>query len=270
MTSPRTLRLCFLSFGFAQIISIFGDRLHQFSVIGMIGRVAAGSSMELFQFAVFSHLPVIVFAPLFGSLIDRSNKVAMLIVVDFFRALVVLAIPTLFNAMGTLYAIYVPVFFLTLANLLFSPAKSAVIPELFGSLRLLRINSLLWGLGIVGTLAGFVIGGWLFDFRTWEMSFYTDAASYFVSVVFLLPLLTLWRAAKPGGHVPHGEARRRYAGVTSVVRSIRDGLAQIRTNRQVAYCLITQTALFASLGALYVTGIARVQSVFPSEKTVYL
>ncbi len=239
----------------------------------MIGKVAAGSSLELFQFALFSHLPVLLFAPLFGSIIDRSNKVAVLIVVDVVRGCIVLAVPALFHLSGSLYAFYVPTLFLTLANLFFSPAKSAVVPELFGPLRLLRINAVLWGLGIVGTLASFVTGGWLFDFHTWEMSFYSDAASYFVSVLFLLPLIALWRSTeRPQVEVrpPGGSAWRWYSGVAMIGDSVREGLVHIRTNRQVAYCLITQTALFACLGALYVVGVARIQSVFPSEKTIYL
>jgi MFS family permease len=272
LTHPRYLKLCFFSFSLAQLISIFGDRLHQFSVVGMIGKVAPGSSLELFQFALFSHLPILVFAPLFGSIIDRSNKVTVLIVVDIVRGFIVLAVPALFHLSGSLYAFYVPVLFLTLANLLFSPAKSAVVPELFGPLRLLRINAVLWGLGIVGALAGFVTGGWLFDFHTWEMSFYSDAVSYLVSVVFLLPLIALWRGTeRPPVEVhPRPERGRWYSGVAMIGGSVREGLVHIRNNRQVAYCLITQTALFACLGALYVVGVARVQSVFPSDKTIYL
>ena len=147
MARSRTLTLCLYSFVFAQLITIFGDRLHQFSVVGMIGRMEPGSSVELFQFSLFIHLPALFFAPILGSIIDRSNKVAVLIGVDVVRGLVVLGIPALFHWMGSLYAFYVPVFFLSLANLLFSPAKSAVIPELFGTEKLLKINATLWSVG---------------------------------------------------------------------------------------------------------------------------
>ncbi len=122
-------------------------------------------------------------------------------------------------------------------------------------------------------LIGFLLGGWLFDFHSWEMSFYSDAASYLLSAVFLLPLIALWRgrSASPRQERP-GRRRdlRWYAGLSATASSIADGLVHIKGNRQVAYCLIVQTALFASLGVLYVIGIARIQSLFPPDKTLYL
>lgn len=286
MPSSRVLKLCFYSFTLAQVISIFGDRLHQFSVVGMIGRINAGDAMELFQLALFSYLPIII-APLFAGLIDRANKVLVLVVVDAFRGVVVLLVPALFGVMGTLYAFYVPVFVLALANLWFAPAKSAAIPEIFGERHLLHINAILWGLGIVGTMAGFVLGGWLFDFHSWKMSFYCDGASYLISVVLLLPLLAVARQKRvsadhttPAGsesHTVHSAGSGEYRGAaaytrvtTGLVRSLRDGLEVIRDNRVVRHGLVVQTSLFSVLGMLYVLGIAHVQSVFPPDKTIYL
>ncbi|MEJ2720883.1 MAG: MFS transporter [bacterium] len=294
MAKSTLVKACFFSFTLAQLVSLFGDRLHQFSVIGMIGRVAPGSSFELFQFAVFSHLPIIIFAPVFGSLIDRANRAVVLVLVDAFRGLVVLCIPFLYHMMGNMYAFYIPVFVLSLANLLFAPAKSAAIPEYFGSLKLLQINAVLWGLGIVGTIGGFLLGGWFFDYMTWEVSFYCDGASYLVSTVFLVPLFFLAGSVArprdpadltaPGGRSRHPASpgpgtptaapgrTRRFApvGPSALVDSIRDGLRLIEANRQVAYCLIAQTALFVVLGGLYVVGVARLQEVLPTDKTIYL
>jgi len=269
----RLLSLALYSFAVAQLVSILGDRLHQFSVVGMIGRVAPGSSLELFQFAVFSHLPILIFAPLFGALIDRSNKAAMLVWVDVARGLVVMTIPTLFHASGSLYAFYGPVFVLATANLLFSPAKSAILPEVFGTHRLVQINAVLWAVGIVGTLVGFLAGGWLIDFHSWEASFYSDAASYLISAVFLIPLLLATRWTRRAEPPPPPEARRRvrwFTGVVDLGVAIREGLAILKSNRPVAYCLIVQSTLFGALGALYVLGVARIQSVFPPDKTIYL
>lgn len=239
----------------------------------MIGKIAPGSSVELLQFALFMHVPVLVFAPFLGDVIDRSNKVLVLILVDILRGAAVLVIPAMFYWMGNLYAFYIPAFFLAVANMLFSPAKSAAIPELFGALRLLRINAVLWGLGIVATMGGFVLGGWFFDFRTWELSFYSDGASYLISVLFLAPLFFLPR---PGGTVatpravePHREARW-YSGVVNVSRSFHDALRLIRENRLIAFCLVGQTSLMGMVGILYVVGIAHIQSVFPPDKTIYL
>ncbi len=280
MPRATTLKLAFTAFAVAQIVSIFGDRLHQFSVVGMIGRVAPGSAAELFQFALFSHLPILLLAPFLGSLVDRTNRVVVLVVVDAIRGLLVAFIPPLYHSMGNLYAFYIPVLFLSLANLLFAPAKTAVIAEFFEPLKLLRINAILWGLGIVGTIGGFVAGGWLFDYRSWETSFYCDAASYLVSVVFLLPLFLLPRtrkdpstpsAAESSLRPPEdGPPGRRASGILGLTSSFGEGLGVIRADRRIAYSLIAQTSLLGAFGVVYAAGIARIQEVLPAGRTIYL
>jgi MFS family permease len=263
----------FISFTFAQIISIFGDRLHQFSVIGMIGKVAPGSSFDLFQFALFSYVPILFFAPIFGALLDRSNKVTVLIVVDFIRGALIFAIPALYYLMDSLYAFYISAFFLALANLLFAPAKSAIIPQIFGGPRLHQVNAVLWTLGIIGTILGLFLGGWLFDYKSWEMSFYCDGASYLISVLFLMPLIWAPRVvpAPPRVMEPAPERSLRwYAGLSGTIASIMDGVELIRKNHRIAVCVITQTSLFGLAGVLYVIGIARVQELFPLGRTLNL
>ncbi|MDH3217624.1 MAG: MFS transporter, partial [Candidatus Krumholzibacteria bacterium] len=269
MPYSRLVKFCFYSFTVAQIISIFGDRLHQFSVVGMIGKIDPGSSVELFQLGLFSYLPILIFAPVFGTLIDRANKALVLVIVDLIRGVLVLLIPALYYVMGNLYAFYIPVFVLSLANLWFAPAKSAIIPEVFGTSHLLHVNALLWGLGIVGTLAGFVLGGWLFDFHSWQLSFYSDGASYLISVLFLLPLIAV-ASQRSRTAVGQRGTTKAPPHTTGLVTSIRLGLELIRGKQPVAFSLVVQMLLFAVLGVLYVIGVARIQSVFPPDKTMYL
>lgn len=251
----------------AQFVSLFGDRLHQFSVVGMIGRVAPGSSFELFQFAIFSFLPVLLFAPLIGAVIDRTNKVLVIVLVDVARGLIVLAVPALYHATGSLYAFYATALLLALANLLFAPAKSALIPEVFAGDRLLHINAVLWGLGIAGALGGFIAGGWLFDFHRWEWSFYADGTSYLLSVPFLLPLFAAARAAR---HDRSTAPPASGATAPSLLRDARDGFAVARRHGPIAYGLIVQAGAWTALGILYVVGIAHLQAIFPHDRTIYL
>ncbi len=239
----------------------------------MIGKVAPGSSIELFQFILFGHLPILLFAPLFGDLVDRGNRATVLVVTDFARGLCVAVIPVLYHFMDSMYAFYIPIFFLSMANLLFAPAKSAAIPEYFGQLKLLRINAVLWGLGIIGTIGGFLVGGWFFDYRSWQLSFYTDATSYFVSVIFLLPLFflpRLIRRNRPAENDTVDARPRTRPRASSLFGSIRQGIGLIKTDRRIAYCLAAQTALFGVLSILYVVGIARIQEILPTDRTIYL
>jgi DHA3 family macrolide efflux protein-like MFS transporter len=264
---------CLVSFTIAQFISILGDRLNQFSVVGMVGKVEPGSSFELLMLALFTNGPVLLFAPLFGSLIDRFHKGAVLVIADSFRGILVLFLPMLFLHFNSLYAFYIPVALLTLANLFFSPAKSSIIPELVSESNLAPINATLWGVGIIGTILGFLLGGWFFDYHSWETSFYADAASYLISVLLLLPLLRLPRSSRDDAPAPapaRAALGRPRAIVMNIGTSIREGVLLIRDNKVVGISLITQTGLFGLGGLLYVIAIAHIQEISPPGNTMYL
>ncbi len=270
---PRLLKFCFCTFALAQLISIFGDRLNQFAVIGMVGRLEPGSSFELLKLSLFMHAPILLFAPLFGALLDRWNRAVVLIVVDVVRGIIVAAIPSLFLLMGNLYAFYFPVLLLSLANLLFSPAKTAIIPELVSENRLLQVNAVLWVLGIVATIGGFVLGGWLFDYRSWQWTFYCDAGSYLFSAVLLIPLLlvpALGRARHPAAEYAAPRGSRLLSGIRAFAFSIKDGAVLVKENKAIGLNLGAQTAIFSIGGILYVIGIAHLQEVFPPDQTIYL
>ncbi|NIM19584.1 MAG: MFS transporter [Candidatus Latescibacteria bacterium] len=269
----RHLRLCFYAFALAQLISIFGDRLNQFSVVGMVGKLEPGSSVELLKLSLFMHVPILLFAPLFGALLDRWSRAWVLIIVDLLRGIIVALIPSLFYLVGNLYAFYGPVMLLSLANLLFSPAKSAIIPEIVPEKQLFQVNAALWGFGIVATIAGFIMGGWLFDYRSWEWTFYCDAASYLASVLLLLPLLMLPFAPRPAPAqktVPMGWGNKMLSGIREFAFSIKDGAVLIKESRVIALNLIAQTFIFSLAGWLYVIGIAHLQEVFPPGRTIFL
>lgn len=262
------------SFTLAQLISIFGDRLNQFSIVGMIGKVNPGSSTELLILALFTQIPVLLFAPLFGSLIDRWRKGAVMVLSDLLRAGIVLSLPTLFLHFDSLYAFYVPVALLSMANLMFSPAKSAVIPEIVEESRLEQVNALLWGVGIIGTISGFLLGGWLFDYHSWQLCFYADAMSYFLSVLLLLPLLYLpGKTPTLGRELDFSAAtayKHPYIWIRNVGTSIKEGITIIKSNDIIGINLVVQTSLFGLAGVLYVLGIGYIQEISPRDKTMYL
>jgi MFS family permease len=273
MKRPTQLILCLWFFAISQLVSVFADRLKQFSLVGMVGLVNPGSSAELLRLGLVMHLPMLVAAPLFGALLDRWSKSVTIMGVNVSRALLIAAIPIVFAWTASIYAIYAVLLFVAVADLLFSAARSSLIPEFVPTDRLLQVNAVFWGLGVVGTLAGFALGGWLFDYRSWQSSFHANAVGYALAAVIMVPVLFLHRFPTPDRNSPHPEKGRRTTlseGVREIVVSISDGLHLIRENRNVAVSLGTQTALFAFGGVLYVIAISRIQSVFPPGRTIYL
>ena len=92
MRHPRrdpTLHL----FGSVQMVALLADRLKQFSLVGMLGLLVPGSSVELLKLTLFSQIPILLFTPLAGSLIDRWNKPAIIVGACVSRALLLLVVP---------------------------------------------------------------------------------------------------------------------------------------------------------------------------------
>jgi MFS family permease len=232
--------------------------------------VNPGSSAELLQLGLVMHLPMLLFAPLFGALLDRWNKPAVIVIVDVIRAGLVAMIPIAFGWTGSIYSVYFVVLFISLGDLLFSPARSSLIPLLARPNQLLQVNAVFWGLGIVGTLSGFLLTGWFFDYRVWQDSFYGDAAAYAVAGLLLLPVLWLYRPDRTEPVKPPRKRPTVGESVREVAVAITDGFRLIRQNRTIAVCLVAQSCVFAFGGVIYVIGVSHVQEVFPPGKTIYL
>ena len=117
------------------------------------------------------------------------------------------------------------VFLLFTVNVVFLPAKSALLPEVVRPDQLLAANSLLAGAGIAATAIGALAGGYIIDRWGWAFAMRLDAASYLISVVGLA--LVTYRAAAHHAHqVPIsvrgylGRGRRRAGASCAVVEPL--------------------------------------------------
>ena len=273
MTKSDRLNICLGFFAVAQFVSISADRLKQFALVGMLSLLAPGSSFELLKLSLFTQVPLLLFAPLFGTLIDKWNKSGVIVASGAIRALLVAVIPAIYIWTGSIYTFHAFAFVLSIADLMFAPARSALIPEVVAPKRLLQVNAVFWGLGIVGTMLGFLLGGWLFDYRSWETSFVVNGVVYVSAAVLMLPV---WLLHRPAPHpqvdrTTNGDAGPKLlSGIKSMIDSIKDGSRLIRSNKHIAVCLLTQSGVFGVAGILYVIGIARIQEVAPAGKTLFL
>jgi len=245
------------------------DRLKQFSLIGMVGLYAPGSSVELLKLNLFMQVPMLLFTPLIGALLDRWSKAGAIVIACFFRAALVVAVPALFNWTHSPYSLYMAAFVLSLADLTFGPARAAILPEIAAQERLLRLNAVFWTLSIVATLGGLLFGGWLFDFRSWESTFYVDSAVYVAAAIAMIPVLFL-HAGHRSTDEPLVKHRDPGHTVRAVHKAIADGVRLIRADRYIAVSLLTQSSLFAVGGALSVIAVARVQEVAQVERAFFL
>ncbi len=260
----RDISLPFLSA--VQFVALSADRLKQFSLVGMLGLLAPGSSVDLLTLTLFSQVPILLFTPLAGILIDRWNKALTILFACVVRALILLLVPAAFARTQSLDTFFVAAGTLAFFDLMFAPARSALLPEVVSNERLLSANAAFWTLGIAGTLVGFAGGGYLFDAWSWQASFHVDALLYVAAAALMLPLV--FRERPPVAVVP---ARASWRGaVAALAQSARDAAALMRESRELRASLVAQAALFAVGGILSIVAIAHIQESAPLGSARFL
>jgi MFS family permease len=258
-------------FAGVQLLAITADRLKQFAFISMVGILAPGSSADLLLLNLFMQLPILAFTPLVGAMLDRWNKSDAIVGACIARAALLLAVPSLFGWSGSIYALYAAAAVLSIADLMFGPARAAMLPEVVAPERLLRANAVFWVLGVIGTMAGLLGGGWMFDFLSWESTFYANSLVYLAAATVMLPVMIIVGQRRDGPARGARSARGPVAAIREVFESVADSVRLIRADQHIAVSLITQSALFAMGGVLAVIAVARVQELAPAdERAVFL
>ncbi len=189
----------FQVFSWSQAVSLFGDKLDYMALLAMIafyaGRYGWDSARAISYLSVIVAMPVVLFGPLAGILVDRWDRRKVMVFCDSARTLLVLAVPLVALATSSLVLIYVVTFLVFLCGLFFNTARMSIIPNLVGSDHLLGANSFMSFIGRVATFLGMFLGGLIVDWQgwshlgirpAWTAGFYIDALTYFVSVVALL------------------------------------------------------------------------------------
>jgi len=251
---PLLLQRDFAALWWGQLISLWGDRLNYLALNGLVQQHTRDyhdpgqSSLMLSLHGTVSVLPVLLFAPFAGPWVDRWNLRHVLIVSDVLRALLVLAIPFVYAATHHAAPVWTLVFLLFTCNVFFLPAKSAMTPEIVPPSQLLAANTLLAVAGIIGTVAGFAMGGWVVDHWGWPTALTLDAVTYAVSVVSLA-LVRYRPQPRPVVEVTPG----------AYWREIVEGLGMVRRSPAVGLALTALGAVWLGGGFIQVAGIQHIQ-----------
>lgn len=267
-----------------QFASIFGDRFHYLALLALLiarARNPANPAPELAIVPLVSFLPAILFGPIAGPLVDRWNVKRVLVASDAIRgALVLLLIPA--AVWGGLPAAFAVVFALYVANTFFLPARSAILPLIVPAETLVNANSLATLAGVLATLAGSLLGGWVVERVGWRWGFAIDGVTYFISVAALamIPLAAVRaRGSQRNADVDGGErAKVREADrrpgpeggpralppptrlYRDLARSLADGVRITAHNPRALGSIAALVLLWAAGGVLHVAGTLLVQS----------
>ena len=171
-----------------QLISLFGDRVHQVAIAAIVF-VVTDSPLAVALVFIAATLPNLLFGPIAGTLVDRWDHREVLVVSDILRAAVVVVMPI--AATANIWLVYPLVFVLTTISIFFRPARVAILPRLVRDDELLTANSALWVGETIADVIGFPLAGLFVALVADAVSiaFWFDGATYLASALLLSTLI---------------------------------------------------------------------------------
>ena len=178
----------FSSLWTGQVISLFGDRVHQVALAFLVLGIT-NSPLAMSMVFVAATLPNLLLAPIAGAYVDRWNQRDVMIVSDILRAAAVLLIPIV--AVTNIYLVYPFVFLVTSVSIFFRPARVAVLPRIVRQDELLTANSALWAGETFADIVGYPLAGIFVAFLgpALPLAFWFDAATYAASAILIASIL---------------------------------------------------------------------------------
>jgi DHA3 family tetracycline resistance protein-like MFS transporter len=172
-----------------QTISRLGDSLHRIALAWWVLE-KTGSAAAMGTVLVLTQIPLLLFLLIGGIVVDRFPRIRIMFVSDVLSGMVVTFI-AVFSWLDILqiWHIYIASLLFGFVEAFFFPAYQAIIPQITPSDMLTSANSLN---GLSGRITGIVgpsIGAFLVASGGTSLTFGLDALSFFISALFVFPLL---------------------------------------------------------------------------------
>ncbi|MDT4896369.1 MAG: hypothetical protein QOH25_1446 [Acidobacteriota bacterium] len=176
-----------------QVVSEIGDWFNNIAVLALTiqlaGRGREGQAVALY--AIARHLPLFLFGPLAGVVVDRIDRRRVMIAADIARAVLALGF-LLANMTGQLPLIYLVGASLFAVSAFFNAAKRASIPNLVhGMNELMSANSLSASTTAATIAVGSALGGLLSTFIGRNPVFILNAATFLISAEMIRRIRTV-------------------------------------------------------------------------------
>jgi len=254
----------FLRLWLAQLISQFGDRIHQLALVGLIAERAAGSTMDLAKLMSFTILPVFIIQPFAGVFVDRWDQKTTLFVCDVMRGILVLLIPLIFIFWESIIPIYIIVFLSFCFSRFYYPAKMSMLPKLIEKDSLMMANSLVSTTGMIAFVLGCALGGFLVDYFGARNGFLIDSATFFFSGLIIFSIDLSKRLKVDGSELL--KTTKEIVGPLrkSVWAEFKEGFAYLMTHKEIRFIINIIFILLAAAGSVYVVLIVFIQNSFNS------
>jgi MFS family permease len=227
-----------------QVVSEIGDWLNHIAVFALALELAgtAYQGRAIAVYAIARHLPLFVFGPIAGVVVDRTDRRRVMIVADVVRA--VLAAGFLFaqkfSSLPLIYAVGASLF---AVSAFFNAAKRATIPVIVTDPEeLLGANSLSASTTAATIAIGSALGGLVATFISRDLVFVLNAVTFLASA-WMISRIRLPRRVEIAaietshGHVASSHSRV-VAGLRRAVFEFREGLRYVRRDGVLAAVFI--------------------------------
>jgi MFS family permease len=217
-----------------QVVSEIGDWFNNIAVLALAieisGKGHEGQAAAIY--AIARHLPLFLFGPLAGVVVDRVDRRRVMIAADVLRALLALGF-LLANVLSSLLLIYLVGAALFAVSAFFNAAKRASIPNLVqGTAALLSANSLSASTTAATIAVGSALGGLLSTFIGRNTVFVLNALTFLVSAEMIRRIRAqMQRRTEESNNIsevsPGDWEQTRLRGALS---DFREGLRYVRRN----------------------------------------
>lgn len=171
-----------------QLISLFGDRVHQVALLFLVLRMT-DSPAAVAAVLVVTTLPNLFLGPIAGAFVDRWDAREVMIVSDLLRAALVIAIPI--AAATNLLLVFPLIFAVTAISIFFRPARVAALTRIVDEDDLLPANSALWVGETIADIGGYPLAGLFVAFLgdSLPLAFWIDGATYAASALLIFSIV---------------------------------------------------------------------------------
>jgi MFS family permease len=171
-----------------QLISLFGDRIHQIALAFLVLALTGSPVATAFVF-VAATLPNLFLSPIAGTYVDRWDQKDVMVVSDLLRAALILLIPI--AAVTNVLFVYPLVFGVTSISIFFRPARVAALPRIVREDELLTANSAMWIAETIADVVGFPLAAIFVGFlgTSLPLAFWIDSATYAASAALIASIV---------------------------------------------------------------------------------
>jgi MFS family permease len=248
LRNNRNFRLLYIG----QTISQLGDWFNAVAVYALLLDLT-GSATAVAWMMIVQFLPVAVFGPLAGVIVDRVNRRRLMIITDLLRGGLILLL-LLIRRPDQVWIAYVVMAVAVGAQAFFEPARTATIPNVTAPEELLQANALSSATWSAMLALGASIGGLVTALAGRNVAFVVNALSFFASAFFLAQ--TRYDATPAAAPKPKGILA--LTGVTDLI----DGVRYVRQHSHVAALMFVKAGWGLAGGVLLLLTIFG-QRVFP-------